>query len=90
MVSVFRPDGSCRTHAGLLRCTCLPGYDPTVSENKAINVSVPIATARRLRREAFEAEVSQGSIVATALDVLWSLPVPEIERLVASLHPADR
>lgn len=55
--------------------------------NKAINVSVPVATARRLRREAFEAEVTQGSIVATALDVLWSLPEPEIERLVSALHP---
>lgn len=55
-----------------------------MSANKAVNVALPVDVAKRLRREAFEAEVSQGSIVATALDVLWSLPPTEIDRLVSS------
>ena len=46
-------------------------YGATVSENKAINVHVPPAVAERLRREAFEDRVSQGSVVAHALTRLW-------------------
>lgn len=43
-----------------------------MSENKAINVAVPPAVAERLRREAFEDRVSQGSVVAHALTLMWA------------------
>lgn len=43
-----------------------------MSENKAVNVALPVEVAERLRREAFERRVSQGSIVTVALGELWS------------------
>lgn len=38
--------------------------------NKAVNVALPVELADWLRREAFERRVSQGSIVAKALERL--------------------
>lgn len=40
--------------------------------NKAINIAVPPAVAERLRREAFDDRVSQGSVVAHALTLMWA------------------
>lgn len=45
-----------------------------MSANKAVNVALPVDMAERLRRQAFEMRVSQGLIVATALDALWMNP----------------
>jgi len=63
-----------------------------MSGNKAVNVALPVAVAERLRREAFEARVSQGSIVADALAALWNRAAIEtmdrIERAITD--PSSR
>lgn len=45
-----------------------------MEDQKSVNVRLPLSVAKRLRREAFDREVSQGSIVADALELRWNTP----------------
>lgn len=43
-----------------------------MEDQKSVNVRLPLSMAQRLRREAFDREVSQGSVVADALARRWA------------------